>query len=350
MPSGEGGNHPIRVEDRVRSSGARGGLFLARCGTAAATGFFDLAKTVERHLAQARLLPGKTLETFDFAAVPMVSKAHVNAITAGDSWISKGDNILLFGPPGVGKSHLSSAIGLALVENGYRVLFTRTTDLVQKLQQARRDLALESAIAKLDKFHLLILDDIAHVTKDQAETSVLFELISARYERRSMLITANQALHASHADGRREHEEAIARLQAEHARLGERISAMYVDKLDGKISGAFFEEMSGQWREEQRRLQRDIERHEEAEQSYMEEGLRILELARNARGLFERQPAREKRRLPNFVLSNCSWEDGEVVATFRQPFDLLAETTDVAASAATEDLAKSAKNEIWLGW
>jgi len=149
-------------------------------------------RRVERHLAQARLLPGKTIDTFDFTAVPMLSRAHVNAITAGDGWIGKGSNILLFGPPGVGKSHLGSAIGLALVEKGWRVLFTRTTDLVQKLQQARRDLALESAIAKLDKFHLLILDDIAYVTKDQAETSVLFELISARYERRSMLITANQ--------------------------------------------------------------------------------------------------------------------------------------------------------------
>lgn len=149
-------------------------------------------RRIERHVNQARLLPGKTINTFDFAAVPMLSKAHVNAITAGDSWIGKGGNILLFGPPGVGKSHLGAAIGLALVENGYRVLFTRTTDLVQKLQQARRDLALESAIAKLDKFDLLILDDIAYVTKDQAETSVLFELISARYERRSMLITANQ--------------------------------------------------------------------------------------------------------------------------------------------------------------
>jgi DNA replication protein DnaC len=149
-------------------------------------------RRIERHIAQARLLPGKTLETFDFTAIPMLSKAHVNAITAGDSWIGNGNNILLFGPPGVGKSHLSSAIGMALIENGYRVLFTRTTDLVQKLQQARRDLALESAITKLDKFDLLILDDIAYVTKDQAETSVLFELISARYERRSMLITANQ--------------------------------------------------------------------------------------------------------------------------------------------------------------
>src|SRR5438046_6979839 len=114
------------------------------------------------------------------------------ALAAGDSWLEKGANLLMFGPPGGGKSHLAAALGFALVENGWRVLFTRTTDLVQRLQIARRELALESAIAKLDKYHLLILDDLAYVTKDQAETSVLFELISARYERRSMLITANQ--------------------------------------------------------------------------------------------------------------------------------------------------------------
>jgi DNA replication protein DnaC len=149
-------------------------------------------RRVERHLAEARLLPGKTLDTFEFEAVPMISKAQVMAITAGDTWLEKGANLLLFGPPGGGKSHLASAIGLALIENGWRVLFTRTTDLVQKLQVARRELGLEAAIDRLDRFHLLILDDLAYVTKDQAETSVLFELISARYERRSMLITANQ--------------------------------------------------------------------------------------------------------------------------------------------------------------
>jgi hypothetical protein len=88
--------------------------------------------------------------------------------------------------------HLASAIGLALVENGWRVLFARTSDLVQRLQVARRELALEAAINRLDRFNLLILDDLAYVSKDQAETSVLFELISARYERRSTLITANQ--------------------------------------------------------------------------------------------------------------------------------------------------------------
>ena len=149
-------------------------------------------RRIERHLAEARLPVGKTLDSFDFEAVPMVSKAQVTALTAGDSWLAKGANLLLFGPPGGGKSHLSAAIGVALVENGWRVLFTRTSDLMQRLQVARRELALETTIAKLDRYDLLVLDDIAYVSKDQAETSVLFELIAARYERRSLLITANQ--------------------------------------------------------------------------------------------------------------------------------------------------------------
>src|SRR5581483_2702814 len=149
-------------------------------------------RRIERHMAEARLPAGKTLATFDFDSVPMVSKAQVMALASGDVWLKTGANLLLFGPPGGGKSHLSAAVGLALVENGWRVLFARTTDLVQRLQVARRELALESALAKLDRYDLLILDDIAYVTKDQAETSVLFELIATRYERRSMLITANQ--------------------------------------------------------------------------------------------------------------------------------------------------------------
>jgi DNA replication protein DnaC len=127
-------------------------------------------RRLEHHLAEARLPPGKTLDSFDFEAVPVISKAQVMALAAGDAWLTNGANLLLFGPPGGGKSHLAAALGFALVENGWRVLFTRITDLVQRLQIARRELALEAAIAKLDKFHLLILDDIAYVTKDQAET------------------------------------------------------------------------------------------------------------------------------------------------------------------------------------
>ena len=149
-------------------------------------------RRIERHLAEARLPPAKTLDSFDFGAVPMISKAQVMALAAGDGWLGQGANLLLFGPPGAGKSHLAAAIGLTLVENGWKVLFTRTTELVQKLQVARRELALEAALNRLDRFDLLILDDLAYVTKEQAESSVLFELISARYERRSILITANQ--------------------------------------------------------------------------------------------------------------------------------------------------------------
>ena len=115
-----------------------------------------------------------------------------------------------------------------------------------------------------------------------------------------------ESLHTSHADERREHEEAIRRLQAEHKRIGDRINAMYLDKLDGRVDGAFFDKMSAQWREEQNRCLHEIARHESAEQSYMDEGVQILELARNAQKLFERQQPREKRRLLNFVLSNCS--------------------------------------------
>ena len=158
-----------------------------------------------------------------------------------------------------------------------------------------------------------------------------------------------EALHASHADERREHEEAIKRHQAEHKRLDERIHAMYVDKLDGLVAAAFFGRMSNQWREEQNRCLSEIERLQAADRSYLDEGVQLLELACNAQRLFARQEPREKRRLLNLLLSNCTWEDGEVVATFRQPFDLLAETAVSAARAAAAETAKSAKTEIWLG-
>ena len=149
-------------------------------------------RRIQRHLVAARLTPGKTLDTFDFSLVPSVSKAKVSALAEGDGWLQAGHNLLAFGPPGSGKSHLAAAIGYELVQRGYRVLMATTSDLVQRLQNARRDLALTQEIAKLDKFDLLILDDISYVRKDQAETSALFELIAARYERRSIMVTANQ--------------------------------------------------------------------------------------------------------------------------------------------------------------
>ncbi len=149
-------------------------------------------RRIERHRAESLLDVTKTLASFDFAEVPMLSKAHVMALASGDSWLDKGATVLIFGPPGVGKSHVGCGIGHALIDAGYRVLYMRTSELVQRLQAARQSLQLPQALAKLDRYDLLILDDLSYVRKDQAETSVLFELIAERYERRSILITANQ--------------------------------------------------------------------------------------------------------------------------------------------------------------
>ncbi|GLS30832.1 DNA replication protein DnaC [Mesorhizobium albiziae] len=167
--------HWQELAERADSEGWQAARFLA------ALAELELAlrdtRRIQRHLAEARLPAGKTLATFEFAALPAIPKAKITALAAGD-WLDAGANLIAIGNSGSGKTHILSAIGHALVEAGYRVLYTRTTDLVQRLQAARRDLALEAALAKLDKFHLLILDDITYAHKDQAETSVLFELIA----------------------------------------------------------------------------------------------------------------------------------------------------------------------------
>jgi DNA replication protein DnaC len=152
-------------------------------------------RRIQRHLTASRLPGGKTLATFQFAALPTVSRGRIEALAGGD-WLGGGGNLIAIGNSGSGKTHLLCAIGHALIEAGYRVLYSRTTDLVQKLQAARRDLLLESALTKLDKFHLLILDDITYVRKDQAETAVLFELIARRYETGSLAVAANQPFSA----------------------------------------------------------------------------------------------------------------------------------------------------------
>lgn len=153
-------------------------------------------RRLARHRAESGLPLDKSLDSFDFAAVPTVPRAHVAALVEGDGWLERGANVLLFGPPGVGKSHLIAAIGHGLIDRGWRVLFARTSELVQRLQAARRDLRLPTELSKLDRFDLLILDDFSYVRRDQAESSVLFELISERYERKSIAITANQPFSA----------------------------------------------------------------------------------------------------------------------------------------------------------
>jgi len=182
---------------------------------------------------------------------------------------------------------------------------------------------------------------------------VLEERFSEQMDRLSFdadfLKWVREALCESHSDELREHEAAIARHQTEYDRLQIRLHAMYVDKLDGRVDVALFDQMSARWRAEQERCQQAIERHQSADQSYLESGVKILELARNARRLFQRKEAHEKRRLLNFVVSNCSWKGGQLTADFRQPFDLISETTARAAQATAAGNSKAVKSDIWLG-
>lgn len=149
-------------------------------------------KRIARRIKDSALPPGKTLDTFDFKDSQSTNAAQITSLANGLEWVKDAENLIIFGPSGVGKTHLASAIGYRLSEKGLRVLFITGTTLVQKLQQARREYQLNEHMNKLTRFDLLILDDIGYVKKDEAETSVLFELIAHRYERRSLMITSNQ--------------------------------------------------------------------------------------------------------------------------------------------------------------
>lgn len=150
-------------------------------------------KRVQRHLKEAKLPPGKTLVSFNFKAVKSINAAQIKALAENISWIKQAENLIIFGPSGVGKTHLAAAISSSLIAQGIRALFMPTTTLVQQLQLAKSNYKLPEALIKLSRYPLLILDDIGYAKKDDAETSVLFELIADRYETSSLIITANQA-------------------------------------------------------------------------------------------------------------------------------------------------------------
>jgi DNA replication protein DnaC len=150
-------------------------------------------KRLTRYLKESSLPSGKQLASFDFDAIEGVSKTQIKALIDAPSWVKTGDNLLLFGASGIGKTHLASSIGYGLVEAGIRVKFSSASALVQHLQKAKQGLRLEDALLKLDKYAVLILDDIGYIRKTDQETSVLFELIAHRYERHSLIITSNQS-------------------------------------------------------------------------------------------------------------------------------------------------------------
>jgi len=141
---------------------------------------------------EARLPRGKSFATLAMDELPKAIQKKVIGLRDNTQWALQADNVLLIGPSGVGKSHMASALGLHLIEQGVRVKWFPATSLVQLLQQAKRDLDLMAVMSKLDKYRVLIIDDIGYVKKTDSETQVLFEFIAHRYESGSLIITSNQ--------------------------------------------------------------------------------------------------------------------------------------------------------------
>lgn len=147
-------------------------------------------KRVTRLLKQSKLPPAKTLESFDITGQPALSSALLRELAAGDV-LDHCENILIFGVPGTGKSHLCAALGREWCMRGRKVFYTTAAALVQELLAAKRDLKLNELIKKFDGYEALLIDDISYIPQSREETDVLFVLLAARYETRSIVLTSN---------------------------------------------------------------------------------------------------------------------------------------------------------------
>jgi DNA replication protein DnaC len=147
-------------------------------------------RKLERLQKKSRLPQDKTLSCFDMSRMPTKIRRLVPELCKG-GFVDKAENILAFGLPGRGKTHLICAIGHELIKKEIPVLFFSTQELVARLLRAKRDYELDLAIKKLDKFPVIILDDIGYVKQNREEMEVLFTFLAERYERKSVLITSN---------------------------------------------------------------------------------------------------------------------------------------------------------------
>jgi DNA replication protein DnaC len=147
-------------------------------------------RRIERYSKQSDLPREKTLATLDLSKLPASVKRQLPSLCDGD-FIKRAENILAFGLPGRGKTHVLCAISHELIGRGFRVFFTPAYQLVQRLLAAKRDLGLEQYLRKLDSFDAVLIDDIGYIQQDRDEMEVLFTFLAERYERRSVMITSN---------------------------------------------------------------------------------------------------------------------------------------------------------------
>ena len=147
-------------------------------------------RRITRLLKAAHFPPGKTLQTFDQKRLPLRIRRQIPQLCEGE-FIERAENILVFGLPGTGKTHLVAALGCEWVQRSYSVLFISTFKLVGGLLRAKRDYELERELRRLDRFQVVILDDLGYVQQSREDMEVLFTFLAERYERRSVVITSN---------------------------------------------------------------------------------------------------------------------------------------------------------------
>lgn len=147
-------------------------------------------RRIERFLRESSLPLEKRMDSFDLKRLPVKVKNQVNLLLEG-FFLDKNENVLAFGNPGTGKTHLLCGISQALIRDGRRIYFTKCSLLVQKLIVAKRDLKLAQFFKKLNKFDAVLIDDIGYVQQDREEMEVLFTFLAERYEQGSLMITSN---------------------------------------------------------------------------------------------------------------------------------------------------------------
>jgi DNA replication protein DnaC len=147
-------------------------------------------RAAERRLKAAKFPVLKTLDTFDFRAQPSINRSLVLELMRGE-YLDTQENILFMGNPGTGKTHLATALGYSACAQGKRVRFFTALALVNQLLEAREERQLERLLKRIEKLHLLILDEFGYVPFSKAGAELLFEVVSRAYERQSIVLTTN---------------------------------------------------------------------------------------------------------------------------------------------------------------
>lgn len=153
---------------------------------------YRVKRRVERNMVSAHFPVNKKIDHFDFGRVKGIGKSEVvNLLDC--HWIDKQENVLFFGPPGIGKTHLSIALGVVAVEKGYKVCFERITNLIKLLKTAEIQKASEYRIKRIMKSDLIIIDEIGYTPIEKREANLFFNLISETYEKASIIVTSNKS-------------------------------------------------------------------------------------------------------------------------------------------------------------